>query len=112
MSENLLCAYKIMWLFVMFDLPTDTRAERKEASSFRKGLLDIGFKMSQYSVYTKHCFSGEKAESVSNKVVRILPSGGVVEILTVTDKQYSNIKQFHGKSKVKNSKKTQNLWLF
>ena len=49
--SNRLNAYKIMWLFVFFDLPTNTKTERKAASGFRKKLLKDGFTMMQYSVY-------------------------------------------------------------
>jgi CRISPR-associated protein Cas2 len=31
--------YRIMWLFVFFDLPTDTAKDRKNAAGFRKNLL-------------------------------------------------------------------------
>jgi len=40
-----------MWLFVFFDLPTDTKTDRKNAARFRKGLLKDGFEMMQFSVY-------------------------------------------------------------
>ena len=43
-------AYQIMWLYVFFDLPTNTKAQRHEAARFRKGLLQDGFTMMQYSV--------------------------------------------------------------
>ena len=52
-----LSAYRIMWIFIMFDLPVTTKPERKEASAFRNYLLDLGFEMSQFSVYLKFCAS-------------------------------------------------------
>ena len=51
MSENRLNAYHVMWLFVMFDLPTVTKKDKKEAARFRKELEKDGFTMYQYSVY-------------------------------------------------------------
>ena len=36
--------YRIMWLFVFFDLPTDTKKDRKNASGFRNKLLKDGFR--------------------------------------------------------------------
>lgn len=42
-----------MWMMVLFDLPVLEKEERKEASDFRKFLLDEGFTMSQFSVYLK-----------------------------------------------------------
>ena len=50
-----------MWLFVFFDLPTNTKKERRTAQQFRKKLLKDGFTMMQYSVYTRHCASFESA---------------------------------------------------
>lgn len=87
----LLSSYRIMWLFVMFDLPVTTYKERKSATRFRNQLLDMGFEMSQFSVYLKYCSSSEKAESFSSQVRREVPNGGKVDILTITDKQFSNI---------------------
>ena len=40
-----------MWMLVMFDLPVVQKNERKAAADFRHTLLDIGFEMSQFSVY-------------------------------------------------------------
>ena len=38
MSEYRLNAYHIMWVFVFFDLPTETKKNRKDAARFRKDL--------------------------------------------------------------------------
>ena len=91
-------AYRIMWLFVFFDLPTETKKDRKNASVFRKNLLKNGFTMMQYSVYMRHCASGEAADTHEKRIQRILPPFGKVSILRITDKQYGNIMNFLGKS--------------
>ncbi len=96
----------------MFDLPVGTKQERKEASLFRKNLLKRGFEMSQFSVYLKYCASIEKAESAGNQVTEILPPGGKVDILTITDKQFSNMKRFYAKNIVKNDPKPRQLHMF
>ena len=62
MSELRLNAYRIMWLFVFFDLPTHTKTERRHAAQFRKALEKDGFAMMQYSVYVRHCVSKENME--------------------------------------------------
>ena len=80
-----------MWLFVFFDLPTNTKAERKLASGFRKSLLQDGFVMMQFSVYIRECPSKEKINVHVKRVKSIVPEDGKVSILTVTDKQYGNI---------------------
>ena len=35
--------YRIMWLLVFFDLPTDTKKDRKAYATFRKQLINDGF---------------------------------------------------------------------
>lgn len=107
-----LSPYRIMWLFVMFDLPVGTKKERKQASGFRNYLLDLGFEMSQFSVYLKYCASGEKADAVGGQIQRELPIGGKVDILTITDKQFANMRRFYAKSRIKNEKKPRQLHLF
>lgn len=52
-SFSFLSGYRLMWMMVLFDLPVLEKEERKEASDFRKFLLDEGFTMSQFSVYLK-----------------------------------------------------------
>ena len=60
-------AYDIMWLFVFFDLPTNTKQERKFASGFRRDLLKDGYCMLQYSVYVRHCGSKTKCRCTHKK---------------------------------------------
>lgn len=98
MSEVRLNAYKIMWLFVFFDLPTNTKKERHDASVFRKRLLNDGFTMMQYSVYTRHCGSAESADVHTKRVKKLVPSKGQVSIMRITDKQYGNIINFWGQA--------------
>ena len=57
---NALSAYKAMWLVVLFDLPADTKDARRAYTDFRNNLLDNGFTMMQYSVYSRYCNSEEK----------------------------------------------------
>ncbi len=101
-----------MWLFVMFDLPVGTKKERKSATQFRKDLLDLGFEMSQFSVYLKYCPSTEKSESVCSKLESKIPLGGKVDILTVTDKQFAKMKRFVAQKPQKFDNKPRQLRLF
>ena len=89
-------AYRIMWLFVFFDLPVTTKAERKVATRFRKHLLDDGFAMMQFSVYIRHCASKENAEVHIRRVKEWIPAKGQVSILSVTDKQFGQIVNYMG----------------
>jgi CRISPR-associated protein Cas2 len=90
-------AYKIMWLFVFFDLPTKTKKERKAYADFRKKLQKDGFGMLQYSVYTRHCPSRENAEVHIKRVLSNLPHKGQVTIASFTDKQYGDIINYWGR---------------
>lgn len=85
-----------MWLMVYFDLPTATAKERKRYARFRKNLLQDGFTMLQYSVYVRHCASKESSEVHINHIETFLPEMGQVSILEITDKQYSNIRNYWG----------------
>lgn len=84
-------AYRIMWLQVCFDLPTNTSAERRTAANFRKQLLQDGFMMFQYSVYWRHCASRENAAVHKKRIKSFLPEKGHVTILELTDKQFSRM---------------------
>lgn len=88
-----------MWMVVMFDLPVVEKAERKAATTFRNTLLDLGFEMSQFSVYMRFCSSPAQAETYCKRVEAALPSGGRVNVLQFTDKQYERIINFRGKAK-------------
>ena len=90
-----------MWLFVFFDLPVVTKKERKIATLFRKNLMKDGFVMLQYSVYIRHCASYESQAVHAKRVKAFVPETGMVSILSVTDKQYSDIVNIWGKKKKK-----------
>ena len=107
-----LSAYRCMWLVVMFDLPVDTPAARKAYARFRKNLLEDGFTMLQYSVYTRHCASRENAQVHVNRVEGIVPDDGEVRILTITDKQFERMHVFWGKMRRPVEQRPQQLELF
>ncbi|HON53590.1 MAG TPA: CRISPR-associated endonuclease Cas2 [Bacteroidales bacterium] len=87
-------AYRIMWVMVYFDLPTETKKERKEAALFRKNLMKDGFTMFQYSIYVRHCPSKENAEVHIKRIKNFLPETGHVCIMYITDKQFGDIQIF------------------
>lgn len=76
---------------VYFDLPVLTSSDRREYRRFRNYLIRTGFIMEQESVYSKLALNGNAAKAVSNDVANHAPPKGVVELLIVTEKQYSNI---------------------
>ncbi|MBK8908131.1 MAG: CRISPR-associated endonuclease Cas2 [Rhodospirillales bacterium] len=88
-----------MWVIAMFDLPTDTAKARKAYAQFRKHLIEDGFTMMQFSVYSRHCASIENAEVHVKRMGDVVPSAGEVRFLVITDKQFSRIKIYVGKKR-------------
>jgi len=112
MANRCLNAYKIMWLFVIFDLPVTTPEERRYATKFRNDLLDDGFTMMQYSVYVRHCASKEAMDVHIKRVKSFLPPDGKVSMVFLTDKQYGEIINFWGRKIEEPKEKPRQLELF
>jgi len=104
--------YRIMWVLVFFDLPTETKKARKAYSDFRKKLLNDGFTMFQFSIYLRHCTSRENADVHIKRVKNMLPEMGQIGILCVTDKQFGQMELFQGKKSEPVSTPYQQLELF
>lgn len=112
MKANRLNAYRIMWVLVFFDLPTETKQERKIYAKFRKDILKDGFTMFQFSIYLRHCASMENAEVHKKRVKKLLPEKGHVGIMTITDKQFGMMEIFYGKKETPTQTGPQQLELF
>ena len=108
----MLSGYRLMWMMVLFDLPVLTKQERKDATKFRKFLLDQGFDMCQLSVYMRFCAGKEQAEAYTRRVQSALPPSGNVQIIYFTDKQYENIVSFTGRSRKAANKNPEQFTLF
>jgi CRISPR-associated protein Cas2 len=80
-----------MWMMVLFDLPVVDAKDRKNASKFRKFLLDNGFEMSQFSVYLRFCGSRDKMKSYVKKLDENAPLKGKITLLFFTDKQFGSV---------------------
>ena len=89
--------YRVMWILVFFDLPTETKTDRKRATGFRKALIDDGFTMFQFSIYIRHCASAANAEVHINRIKSFLSQFGKVGILCITDKQFGDLHLYFGK---------------
>ncbi len=105
-------AYRIMWTLVMYDLPTDSKKQRKAAAKFRKDLLKDGFNMFQFSMYIRHSASSENADVHKNRVKKNLPEDGRIGILQITDKQFGMMEIYYGTEQVKKAEIPQQLELF
>jgi CRISPR-associated protein Cas2 len=109
---NRLNEYRIMWILVFFDLPTETKKEKKTYSDFRKKIMNDGFTMFQFSIYLRHCPSRENADVHIKRVKSILPEKGNIGILCITDKQFGSMELFYGKKMQSISTPYQQLELF
>jgi CRISPR-associated protein Cas2 len=110
--NNRLNAYRIMWVLVFFDLPTETPKERKIYAAFRKNIMKDGFQMFQFSIYLRHCASRENADVHIKRVKKILPEKGHVGIMCVTDKQFGMMEIFHGQKPTDTTPPVQQLEMF
>jgi len=104
--------YRIMWVLVFFDLPTETKKERRAHAQFRKKLLEDGFTMFQFSIYMRHCASRENADVHVKRVKILLPEKGYVGILCITDKQFGTMELFYCKKEKEVVAPSQQLELF
>lgn len=80
-----------MRVMVLFDLPVTTATHRREYTRFRKFLLKNGFVMQQESVYSKLALNTTVAQRIAENVRKNKPEEGLVQMLTITEKQYSRM---------------------
>ncbi len=95
----LLMSYRFMRVIVFFDLPTETAKDRREYARFRKHLVKSGFVMMQESVYTKLALNQNAADEIAKGVKKSKPPAGLVQILSITEKQFSRMEIVVGEIK-------------
>lgn len=88
-----------MRVMVLFDLPVTTTAQRREYTRFRKFLLKNGFVMQQESVYSKLALNTTVAQRIAENVRKNKPEEGLVQMLTITEKQYNRMEILVGEIK-------------
>lgn len=86
-----------MRILLFFDLPTDTAKDRRIYSKFRKLLINEGFIMMQESVYTKLALNNSIVNLVKDRIYKNKPPKGIVQMLTITEKQFNSIEYIVGK---------------
>ena len=85
-----------MWLMVLFDLPVQTKKQRRVAAKFRKFLVDDGYLMLQFSVYARICRGQDAVAKHSRRLGNALPDEGSVRSLQFTDAQFARMKTLVG----------------
>ena len=91
-------SYRFMRILVFFDLPTLTPEDMRNYRLFRKTLLKNGFFMMQESVYCRMVLNPSIEKSAIDAIRKAKPSEGLVQILSVTEKQFSKMEYLVGKS--------------
>lgn len=87
-----------MRVIVFFDLPVLTEKNRRDYRVFRKFLVKSGFLMVQESVYCKLAQNSTIAEGIVANVRKNRPAEGLVQVLRVTEKQYSKMEFIVGQN--------------
>ncbi|MFC4652780.1 CRISPR-associated endonuclease Cas2 [Lactococcus nasutitermitis] len=79
-----------MRLLCFFDLPMETSKEQRAYRIFRKKLLECGFVMLQESVYVRTLPNRSQLAKYENQLKLATPRNGLVELLYVSEKQFSD----------------------
>ncbi|HHP0339102.1 TPA: CRISPR-associated endonuclease Cas2 [Campylobacter lari subsp. concheus] len=82
---------KFMRVLLMFDMPTKSKKDQKNANKFRNSLIKLGFFMMQFSVYVKICKGSASAKTTIKSIEKNLPPYGNIRVLTITEKQFDNM---------------------
>ena len=104
--------YRIMWILVFFDLPTEPKKDRKNYTQFRDKMMDDGFTMFQFSIYVRHCASRENMDVHLKRIKSILPPKGKVGIMSITDKQFGMMELFDSQKEELHKNIPQQLEMF
>lgn len=91
--------YRFMRMIVFFDLPTESAEDRRNYRRFRKMLIQNGFLMMQESVYCRLILNQTAEESLAEVIRRNKPPSGLVQLLTITEKQFAKMEFICGEAK-------------
>lgn len=89
-------SYRFMRLLIFFDLPTDTAEDRRNYRRFRSTLIKNGFLMLQESVYCRMFITPSAEKAAMDTVRKNKPPAGTVQMLSVTEKQFSKMEYLVG----------------
>jgi len=92
-------SYRFMRVIVFFDLPTESNEDKRNYRKFRQLLIKNGFIMMQESVYCRMLITPSAEVAVVDVIRKNKPPKGVVQILAVTEKQFSKMEFIVGESK-------------
>ena len=79
------------YVFVMFDLPINTKEEKFQYTKFRKNLIKNGYVMFQQSIYQKYIRELKSIDYERHFIVDISPKNGNIRLFKMTKKQFESI---------------------
>lgn len=89
-------SYRFMRILVFFDLPVTTKENRRNYARFRKFLVKNGYIMLQESVYCRLALNQTAAKIAADQIREHMPPEGLVQVLQVTEKQFSKMEYMLG----------------
>lgn len=92
---------RVMRTMVFFDLPNVYLRDKKNYIRFRKYLINEGFIMMQESVYSKIVLNSQQSGLLINRIRKNAPKKGIIQVMTITEKQYSQIEYIIGETQNK-----------
>ena len=90
-----------MRTIVFFDLSIVYAKDRRNYLKFRKYLINEGFIMMQESVYSKITLNSQQSSLLIGRIRKNAPKKGLIQLLTITERQYANIEYVIGESNTK-----------
>lgn len=79
-----------MVLLLSFDLPRNTKEERKKAAEYRKRLVELGFDMKQYSLYEREVESDTTKDHLIGILKKEVPDDGMITLYLLPDEVNNN----------------------
>jgi CRISPR-associated protein Cas2 len=101
-----------VWCVVMFDLPVQTKTQRREATRFRSLLVEAGYSMVQFSVYGKYSPTLQSNRTIERFIKAHLPADGEVRIFHLTDNQWASATRYVSRKKEPQENAPEQLTLF
>ena len=101
-----------MRVIVMFDLPVITDTQKRIATKFRNFLLDEGYIMMQFSVYSRICKNNDDLLKHVNRIKINAPKSGNIRMIQITENQYNNMIMFSGQKAIEEDISEDNLIIF
>jgi CRISPR-associated protein Cas2 len=96
----------------MFDLPVQTKIQRREATGFRSLLIECGYSMIQFSVYGKYSPTLQSNKAIEKFIRAHLPANGEVRIFHLTDNQWASATRIISRKKATQESAPEQLCLF